>query len=174
MKFLIVSITFTSLLCSSLPALEVIDVPFSGASSNFDYSKVKTVSFFFPGNQDLNRMAVIKTASKGKARIVTTGESAIDGEALSPNIATYIFVKSDENNKTTLVTINSFVPGIAIKAVNSEGEKYQGEISIFSDTLVFSDSNTKEIEKAIARRLSDFIYKITSTAKEKPQFFVVH
>jgi len=118
--------------------------------------------------------ALIKSLAKGKADIVITGKISIEGEALSLSITTYVIVHRNEEEKSRLVTINAYVRGIATKVLGTDGEKYNGDIIISENVLVFIDPQSKEVENAISSRLQSFIEKITSSSKTKPKFFVVH
>jgi hypothetical protein len=159
--------------CGSLSAKEIFDFAFP-AITDFDYSTVKTASFFFPGNKEIDVDRMIKSLAKGKADVVVTGKTSIEGEALSPGLTTFIIVQENREERSWLVTINSYVSGVARKSITTDGEQLQGNITIASRSLVF-DQNTqpKELERAISLHLRALIDKITSASKAKPKFFIV-
>jgi hypothetical protein len=155
-------------------AKEIFDLPFCCASPDFDYGAVKTVSFFFPGNKEIDIDALVKPLIKRKGELIVTGKSSIEGAALSPDIAVYIIVKRNDE-KAAVVNISANVNGMATKAVSTNGEKYSGSITISGDTLVFAPGvELKEIEKSLSTHLQSFIDKILDSSKTKPKFFLVH
>ncbi len=167
-------VVFVISTCGSLNAKEIFDFAFPEAS-DFDYGAVKTASFFFPGNREIDIDHMIKSLAKGKANVVVTGKTSIEGEALSPGLSTFVVVQQNEEEKAWLVTINSYVSGVALKFTTKDGEEFQGKITVASRSLVFDETvQPKEIEKAISLHLRALIDKITSSNKTKPKFFIVH
>ncbi len=159
----------------TLDAKEVFNASFPCASQGFDYGSVETVSFFFSGEEKMNVDAMVKSLVKEKADVVITGENSIEGAALSPSISTYITFQRNNEEKSCLVTITSYVSALATKAKSVDGDPYRGGIMISGYTLVFVDPITpKEMERAISDHLQQSIDKIISSRKTKPKFFVVH
>lgn len=163
---------FTAVL--SLNAKELFNDSLGYPSSDFDYSGIKTVSFFFSGNKDIDIDRIVKSLAKGKAEVIVTGETSLEGEALSPNLATHIIVQKKAQEKSWLVSIDTSVSGEA-KSFSKDESPFRGPISISGQVLVFVDStDPKEVERAISANIEGLIKKVTSAGSTKPKFFVVH
>jgi hypothetical protein len=151
----------------SLNAKELFNVSLGYPSSDFDYRGIKTVSFFISGDKEIDIDRIVKSLAKGKAEVIITGETSIEGEALSPNLAAHIIVHKKAQEKSWLVSIDTSVSG--------EAKAFRGPISISGQVLVFVDStDPKEVERAISANLEGLIKKVTSACSTKPKFFVVH
>src|SRR5262249_7875355 len=107
-----------------IDAKEIFDVPSYYFSRNFDFATVKTVSFFFPDDKDIDVDAIIKTAAQGKADVIITGKTSIEGAALSPNLSVYVQITKNIKEKSWLVTIDSSVSGVATRALSLDGNPY--------------------------------------------------
>lgn len=159
--------------CIPLQAKEIFDLPCYCTTGDFDFASVKTVSFFCPGNKEIDIASIIKPLVKRRADLVVTGKTSIIGESLSPDVAVYITLMRN-GEKAAMVTVNAYVYGVATKAISTSGEKYRGNIPIAGDTLVFSPgTELNEIEQAISTHLQSLIDKILSSSKARPKFFVV-
>lgn len=164
-----------SILCGSLNAKELFDVSFGSSASDFDYGSVKTVSFFFPINKEIDADAMIRSLAKEKADVISTGKTSIEGKALSPDLKVYVLTTRNSEEKSTLVMIQAYVTGVATKARAASGKKYRGDIVVSEDSLVFTDmQKPDEIQNALSSHLKSLIDKITSSTSTKPKFFVVH
>jgi hypothetical protein len=118
--------------------------------------------------------AIINSLIHGKAELVITGKTSLLGEALSPDIATFISIQKNVLEKCWLITINFNVNGLATKVFQLDGEKYRGNISISEDILVFTNpEKIEEIEHAISSKLKTLIDKIISDSSAKPKFYLV-
>ena len=167
------------LLCAthvcSLNAKEIFDIPIKGHSDAFDFSNVKTVSFCFFGNEEINADRIVDAVGYGKADIIITGEKGIEGRALSPNISIDVIIRKNVKEKACLVTIDAYINGESKETYNKYKRPFTGCLSIERHVLVFSNSTQmKEIENAVFERLQEFANTITSSATTRPTFFVVH
>lgn len=160
---------------ASLGAKEIFDIPFHCSYRDFDYRTVQTASFVFYGDKELDIDAIIKSIARDKAEVVIAGKPSIEGAAWSPSLTTFVSIDRNVEEKSWLVTINTFVHGVATKALGCDGEPFRGIISLSARVLAFVDSEERnEVEKAITVHLQDLADKITGTTNKKPKFFVVH
>ena len=158
-----------------LNAKEIFDVPFKCCSAGFGFSTVKTVSFYFIGNESINIDNIVKSIGEGKANVVITGENGVEGKALSSNMFIDVVLRKNTEENAYLVMIDAYVPGSAKDALGNDESSFTGKISIVSDILVFVGStHIQEIEKAISHHLVNITNRITSSAESKPTFFIVH
>lgn len=155
-----------------LQAKEVFNIQSSRA---FDYSQVSSVSFFFAGMKEIDVDHLVKSIAKEKADVVITGDSGLEGAALSSCMTTFVTAYNNASEKSWLITFESSISGVAATGLATDKRPYRGSIPISTDVLVLADAmGSKEMELAISSYLQKLSDKITSANKTKPKFFVVH
>lgn len=163
------------LFLSSLEAREIFDVNYRNASETFNFNGIKTVSFYFLGDDKIDGDKIVKEIAQDKADVKITGEKGVEGKALSPDVSVDVMIQKNEKEKAYLILIDAYVKAEAKQAYDKFKNRFSGRLSIESHVLTFSDSlQFQEIEKAVSDRLQNLANSITSSTQTKPTFFVVH
>ena len=160
---------------AGLEGKELFNVPFCAPAIDFDYSRIKTVSFFFPNQRDFDIDSIMTSIAGAKADVVITGKTSIVGESLSPDLTIYVFINKNAAERSWMITSHSYVNGIATKAISKNGEKFRGELTVSGNTLVLTNvENSSEVREALIQHLKGVVEKVTQSNPSKPKIFVVH
>ncbi|MBI3236326.1 MAG: hypothetical protein HYZ48_01250 [Chlamydiales bacterium] len=99
-------------LCS-LNAKEIFNAPFRCCSGELEFGAVKSVTFYYLGNEYIDIDRIVKSISKEKASVILTGEKGVDGRTLSSNMFIDVMLRRNVKEKAYLVVIDAYVKGDA-------------------------------------------------------------